>query len=64
MAKTQIEIQNETHFKTVKTVLDMNGINNLNRERVINLALEIAHNFITGADEDTFLNLTNLKKTF
>jgi hypothetical protein len=64
MAKTQIEIQNETHFKTVKTVLDMNGINNLNRERVINLALEMAHNFIKGADEDTFLNLTNLKKTF
>jgi hypothetical protein len=64
MAKTQIEIQNEEHFNTVRSVLQMNGKKNLNREKVLNNALEIAHNFITGADEDTFLNLTNLKKTF
>jgi len=64
MAKTQIEIQNETHYKTVKTVLAINGNEKLNREKVINKALEIANNVIINADEDTFLNLTNLKKTF
>jgi hypothetical protein len=61
--KAQIEIKNEKALELIKKIGIINGIDVNSKEKQINLALDIAYNVITSSDEDTLMNLANLKKT-
>lgn len=63
MKKTQIAIENEEHYNTIRVVMAVNGKPNNNRHLVINEALRIAAECVNGLDSESLESITNLKKT-
>lgn len=63
MASTIIQIENEKHYNAISKVMKVNDIDNRSRQKVITKALEIAYNAVTYLDEESLIQICNLKKT-
>jgi hypothetical protein len=63
--KIQIDITkpNEDYLKTIRSVAHINSIDVSNKEKLINLAIKIAYDSITGLDDESLINVCNLKKS-
>jgi hypothetical protein len=62
LTNINITQQSEISLKTIKKIAEING-KPTNKGELINLVIDIANNVISGADEETLINLTGLKKT-
>jgi len=63
---TQINITetNETNLTKLKTIGLINLKDVSNKEKLVNFAIKIATECIENLDEESLINVCNLKKTF
>lgn len=63
--KTQIEITeaNELNLEFIRTIANINQIDASNKEKLINVAIDVAYKCASSLDEESLFALTNLKKS-
>lgn len=61
-ANINLTENSEIGLASIKKIAILNGLKT-DKESLINLSIEISANVIKGADEETFIHLTNRKKT-
>lgn len=63
MAKNVIDLNFE-ELKMIQTIANINNVDVSTNEKLVKLGLKIANNIINASDDETFIQLTGLKKSF
>lgn len=63
MPKSIIEINQDEKYEAIKQVLAVNKITNNTHQHIINAAIDIAYNSVKYLDEETLLQVCQLKKS-
>lgn len=61
-ANINLSENSENGLASIKKIAVLNGLKT-DKESLINLSIEMSANVIDSSDDETFLNLTNKKKT-
>lgn len=62
MAKNVIDLDFD-ELKMIQTIANINGIDVSTNEKLVKLGLKIVNSTIKSSDDETFIQLTGLKKT-